>query len=86
MNEELKQHISILDRSTEEQKRAVRKREKDLDQMKNDYEYNLKSITALNQKVLIPFPFLFLERFASLLVHPAGGRTERSSFRKRFIE
>jgi hypothetical protein len=51
MNEELKQHINILERSNEEHKRVARKREKDFDQMKIEYEHNLKSISTLSHKV-----------------------------------
>lgn len=55
MNKELKQHIAILERSNDEYKRLARKREKELDQTKNDLEINVKNTTLLNNKVLILF-------------------------------
>ncbi len=51
MNEELKQHISILERSNDEHKRVTRKREKELDQIKNEFEHNIKNASSLSNKV-----------------------------------
>jgi hypothetical protein len=51
MNDELKQHINILERSNDEHKRAARKREKDFDQIKTEYEHNLQTLTTLSHKV-----------------------------------
>ena len=52
MNQELKRHISLLERSNDEHKRSSRKREKELDQVKNEIEHNLKSSSSLTEKVL----------------------------------
>ncbi|CAF5136421.1 unnamed protein product, partial [Rotaria sp. Silwood1] len=40
MNQELKRRISILERSNDEYKRLIRKREKEHEQIKNEYENN----------------------------------------------
>jgi hypothetical protein len=53
MNEELKKHVTILERSNDEYKRGTRKREKDFDQMKTEYEHNLTDLSSLNHKVFI---------------------------------
>jgi hypothetical protein len=53
MNQELKEHITILERSNEEHKRIARKREKDLDQMTNECEHNIKNASSLTTKVFI---------------------------------
>lgn len=51
MNQELKRHLSTLERSNEEHKRLVRKREKEVDQMKLEFEQNITNATSLNHKV-----------------------------------
>lgn len=53
MNQELKRHVSALERSNEEHKRLVRKREKELDQVKNDLELNISNSVTLNHKVFL---------------------------------
>jgi predicted transcriptional regulator len=57
MNQELKRHISLLERSNDEHKRAARKREKELEHVKNEMEYNVKNASSLSNKVLILFGF-----------------------------
>lgn len=51
MNHELKQHINILEKSNDEHKRVSRKREKEFDHIRNEYEHNAKDASELNQKV-----------------------------------
>ncbi|CAM2700904.1 unnamed protein product [Rotaria socialis] len=50
LNQELKRHISVIERSNDEHKRVLRKRDKELEQVKNDFEQNLKNATILNNK------------------------------------
>jgi hypothetical protein len=57
INQELKQHISTLERSNEEHKRLVRKRDKELEQIKTELEHNIKNASLFNHKVF--FLFLF---------------------------
>jgi hypothetical protein len=57
MNKELKQHVAILERSNEEHKRVTRKREKELEQIKNEYEQTIKNTSSLSSKVFIQFLF-----------------------------
>lgn len=59
MNKELKQHITLVERSNDEYKRLVRKREKELEQTKNDLELNIKNSSSLNTKVFISFFFIW---------------------------
>jgi hypothetical protein len=51
LNQELKRHVSILERSSDEHKRLVRKREKELEQVKNEFEQNVKNASSLGTKV-----------------------------------
>lgn len=55
MNEELKRHVAAVERSNDDQKRSIRKREKELDQVKNDLEINISNSVALNHKVRFVF-------------------------------
>ncbi|CAF5109189.1 unnamed protein product, partial [Rotaria sp. Silwood1] len=50
INQELKVHISLLERSIEEHKRLVRKREKELEQMRNEFEHNILNVSSLSNK------------------------------------
>lgn len=59
INQELKQHISLLERAIEEHKRLVRKREKELEQMKDDFELHTLDFSSLSNKVLINFVYAF---------------------------
>ena len=59
MNQELKRHLSTLERSNEEHKRLVRKREKEVDQMKAEFEQNITNATSLNHKVGLEMIFSF---------------------------
>ena len=60
MNEELKRHVAAVERSNDDQKRLIRKREKELDQVKNDLEINISNSVALNHKVRFGF---LIDRF-----------------------
>jgi len=51
MNQELKQHITLLERSNDEHKRLSRRREKEFEQIKNEYENTLQNSSSLNTKV-----------------------------------
>ena len=53
MNQELKQHIHILEKSNDEHKRVSRKREKEFDQIRNEYDRNVRDATESNQKVFL---------------------------------
>lgn len=53
MNRELKQHVTILERANEEYKRMNRKREKELDQIKTEYDHQLKANANFENKVSI---------------------------------
>jgi len=55
MNQELKQHITILERSNDEHKRLTRRREKEFEQIKNEYENTVQNSSALNNKVFNQF-------------------------------
>lgn len=66
MNHEMKRHISVLERSNEEQQRSIRKREKELEQIKNEYEHHMEDASSLNQRVFIKHLFLFSYVFVSL--------------------
>ncbi|CAF4777209.1 unnamed protein product, partial [Rotaria sp. Silwood2] len=46
----LKTHISLLERSIEEHKRLIRKREKELEQIKNEFEHNILNVSSLSNK------------------------------------
>ncbi|CAF0728780.1 unnamed protein product [Adineta steineri] len=50
MNQELKRHISLLERSNEEYKRLARKREHEVEQVKSEFETNVKNASTLNNK------------------------------------
>ncbi|CAF4352358.1 unnamed protein product [Rotaria sp. Silwood2] len=50
INQELKTHISLLERSIEEHKRLIRKREKELEQIKNEFEHNILNVSSLSNK------------------------------------
>ncbi|CAF0922423.1 unnamed protein product [Adineta ricciae] len=50
MNQELKRHIALLERSNDEYKRLSRKRDHELEQVKNELESSIKSTTILNTK------------------------------------
>jgi predicted RNase H-like nuclease (RuvC/YqgF family) len=50
-NQEYKRHISVLERSIEEHKRLIRKREKELEQMRKEFEHNTLNASSLNNKV-----------------------------------
>jgi predicted RNase H-like nuclease (RuvC/YqgF family) len=56
-HQEFKRHISLLERSIEEHKRLVRKREKELEQIKTDFEHKMLNVSSLNNKVNIIFIF-----------------------------
>ena len=58
MNQELKRHMSIVERSNDEHKRLLRKREKEFGQVKNEFEINLKNTSSLSNKVFIQFLIL----------------------------
>jgi hypothetical protein len=55
MNQELKQHITILERTNDEHKRLARRREKEFEQIKNEYENTVQNSSALNNKVFYQF-------------------------------
>ncbi|CAF4478322.1 unnamed protein product [Didymodactylos carnosus] len=50
MDHELKRHITMLEKSLDEHKSIVRKREKELEQLKNDYDNNAKNYTSVANK------------------------------------
>ncbi|CAF4993733.1 unnamed protein product [Rotaria sp. Silwood1] len=50
INQELKLHISLLERSIEEHKHLIRKREKELEQVKNEFEHNIFNVSSLSNK------------------------------------
>ncbi|CAF3911189.1 unnamed protein product [Rotaria sp. Silwood1] len=50
INQELKLHISLLERSIEKHKRLIRKREKELEQVKNEFEHNIFNVSSLSNK------------------------------------
>ena len=90
MNQEFKRHVSTLERSNDEHKRLVRKREKELDQMKTEFEQNMTSVTGLNHKVCLEEIFsLFLAPLATLsdgfLVYKARRRDQCSASWERVV-
>ncbi|CAF4067543.1 unnamed protein product, partial [Rotaria sordida] len=50
INQELILHISLLERSIEEHKRLIRKREKELEQVKNEFEHKILNVSSLSNK------------------------------------
>jgi phage shock protein A len=62
-NQECQRHSSILERSIEEHKRLVRKREKELEQVKNEFEHNVLNASSLNNKVFIVFMLYYAIKF-----------------------
>jgi len=67
INQELKQHISTLERSNEEHKRLVRKRDKELEQIKTELEHNIKNASLFNHKVF--FLSLFFNNIYIYHIH-----------------
>ncbi len=45
----------MLERSIDEHKRLVRKREKELEQIKNEFEHNILNSSSLSNKVFIDY-------------------------------
>ena len=89
MNRELKQHINILEKSNDEHKRVSRKREKEFDHVRNEYEQNAKDASVLNQKVpSLTFAFVQSRTFfyCSSIVHETRCRIECTSRGKCNIE
>jgi predicted RNase H-like nuclease (RuvC/YqgF family) len=86
-NQEYKRHISLLERSIEEHKRLVRKREKELEQVKNEFEHNMLNASSLNNKVFYIF-FRLEKNFLSLdySVYKTRCRNEYASYGKYFIK
>jgi hypothetical protein len=58
MNQELKRHIALLERSTDDYKRLARKRENELEQVKTEFENNVKNASSLNNKVFCSISIL----------------------------
>ena len=52
-NQECQRHISVLERSIDEHKRLLRKREKELEQLKNEFEHNVLNASSLTNKVFL---------------------------------
>jgi predicted RNase H-like nuclease (RuvC/YqgF family) len=52
INQEFKRHTSMLERSIDEHKRLVRKREKELDQVKNEFDHTVLNTSSLTNKVI----------------------------------
>jgi predicted RNase H-like nuclease (RuvC/YqgF family) len=61
INQEFKRHTSMLERSIDEHKRLVRKREKELDQVKNEFDHTVLNTSSLTNKVIRIFD-LFLNK------------------------
>ena len=88
MNQEYKRHISILERSIDEHKRLVRKREKETEQIKNDLENNVLDTSALTNKVFIQELLISKKNilFLCYLVYTTRCRNQCTSYRKYFIK
>jgi len=79
MNEEYKRHISMLERSIEEHKRLVRKREKELEQIKNEFEHNVLNASSISNKVFFIL-FQLQKKNIFLLLFSVQNKMQKSVF------
>jgi hypothetical protein len=84
-NQELKRHALVLERATDEHKRVIRKRDKELDQLRTDLEKAVSTMAGLTHKVrLLLRVHAFVDRFR--LVYETRRRNQCSTSRKEFVE
>lgn len=55
INQDLKRHLSVLEKSNEEHKKLIRKRDKELENVRNELEQHISNSVALNHKVFCSF-------------------------------